>query len=37
MSNTIESRPKIGRRMLDELKRLLQIFLYMLVCVAAVL
>jgi hypothetical protein len=37
MSNMIESRPQIGRRMFSELKRLLQIFLYMLVCVGAVL
>ena len=31
------SRLQVGRRMFSELKRLLQIFLYMLVCVAAVL
>ena len=37
MSNTIKSRPQIGRRMFSELKRLLQIFLYVLVCVGAVL
>ena len=37
MSNTIKTRPQIGSRMLSELKRLLQIFLYMLICVGAVL
>jgi hypothetical protein len=37
MSNTIRSRPQIRSRMLSELKRLFQIFLYMLVCVGAVL
>jgi hypothetical protein len=37
MSNTIKSGPQISRRMLSELKRLLQIFLYMLVCVGAIL
>ena len=37
MSNTINSRPQIGSRIFGELKRLLQIFLYMLICVGAVL
>jgi hypothetical protein len=37
MSDTIKSRPQIGRRMLSELKRLFQIFLYMLICVGAIL
>ena len=37
MTNTIKSTPQIGRRMFNELKRLLQIFLYMLICVGAVL
>jgi hypothetical protein len=37
MFNTIKSRLQIGRRMFSELKRLLQIFLYMLICVGAVL
>jgi hypothetical protein len=37
MSNAIESRPHTGGRMPSELKRLLQIFLYMFVCVGAVL
>src|SRR5882672_3894987 len=37
MTNTIKSTPQIGRRMFSELNRLLQIFLYMLICVGAVL
>jgi hypothetical protein len=37
MSSTLKSRLHIGPRLFTELKRLLQIFLYMLVCVGAVL
>lgn len=37
MTNAAKSRSRVGHKMLDELKRLLQIFLYMLVCVGGVL
>jgi hypothetical protein len=37
MSNTMKSGPQISRGMLSELKHLLQIFLYMLICVGAIL
>lgn len=37
MSNATESGPQTGHRMLGELTRLFQIFLYMLVCVGAIL
>jgi hypothetical protein len=37
MSDTIKSRPQIGHKVVGELKRLFQIFLYMLICVGAIL
>jgi hypothetical protein len=37
MSNAAKSEPQIGHRMAGELRRLFQVFLYMLVCVGAIL